>query len=269
MSHLGCQTFTWEMLGARWIGTVDEILDVVAGAGYEGIEITNTMIHEYEGKPAEFATALKARRLTMPAFGYGAPTGFTDPRDRAAELAGAEQAMRFAGAFPGCLLIVGGASAHHDGDIDAQIAAAAEFYNEVGRRGRAVGVEVAFHPSTHHGSILVSRAQYDRVLALTDPSLVGWNPDSGHIVRGKQNLLATLGDYRDRIVHVHLKDVDAQGVWQPMGEGICDIPAVLAFLYGTLHFQRWVVLEEESRQAEADPIAAVHRNKRYIKSITG
>jgi len=30
---LGCQTFTWEMLGDRWRGTTDDILDAIAGAG--------------------------------------------------------------------------------------------------------------------------------------------------------------------------------------------------------------------------------------------
>ena len=33
------------------------MLDAVAGAGYEGIEITNSMIREYADRPARFREA--------------------------------------------------------------------------------------------------------------------------------------------------------------------------------------------------------------------
>ena len=55
MIRIGCQTYSWEMLGKKWNGRVDDILVAVAGAGYEGIEITQTMIREYAPRPAEFA----------------------------------------------------------------------------------------------------------------------------------------------------------------------------------------------------------------------
>ena len=35
MLKVGCQTYTWEMLGDGWKGKVDDMLDAVAGAGYE------------------------------------------------------------------------------------------------------------------------------------------------------------------------------------------------------------------------------------------
>ena len=47
MLSVGCQTYTWEMLGGKWAGSVDDILRAIAASGYEGIEITNTMIREY------------------------------------------------------------------------------------------------------------------------------------------------------------------------------------------------------------------------------
>ena len=66
MLRVGCQTYTWEMLGQNWKGSVDSILDAVAQAGYEGIEITNSMMHGKDavdgllaqGVPLENARAL-------------------------------------------------------------------------------------------------------------------------------------------------------------------------------------------------------------------
>ncbi len=269
MAKIGCQTYTWEMLGAQWQGRVDDILDAVAAAGYRGIEITNAMIGEYAERPEAFAEALRTRELTMPAFGFGAPSGFTDPGARAIERAGAEQAMRFVAAFPGSLLVLGGASAFNEGSRAVAIEAAASFYNQVGQIGRRAGVPVAFHPSTHHGSILVTADDYDRIMRLTDPELVRWNPDSGHIVRGGQDLPATLRRYAARICHVHLKDLDRNGAWQPMGHGVCDMPPIITLLRDELQYEGWFVLEEESDAARADPVAAIRDNREYLRPILG
>ena len=55
---IGCQTFTWEMLGPRFTGGPDDLLDAIAAGGYAGIEITDTMIGDYAGRPDAFASAL-------------------------------------------------------------------------------------------------------------------------------------------------------------------------------------------------------------------
>ena len=86
---------------------------------------------------------------------------------------------------------------------------------------------MALHPSSHHNTLLGTRAEYDRIMALTDPALIGWVPDTGHILRGGQDILDTLRTYRDRIRYLHLKDVDAAGHWSMLGEGVCDTAAVI------------------------------------------
>lgn len=267
MLRVGCQTFTWEMLGDKWNGSVDDILTAVADAGYEGVEITNTMIGEYDDRPAAFAQAVKDRGLVLSAFAYAAPTGFTDPANRDSELAGAEKAMRFVGAFPGTVLGLGGASSPERTDVATKIGHAADYYNEVGKRGKAAGVPVAFHPHSHHGSLFESREEYDLIMKLTDPETVKWNPDTGHIVRGGQDLLDTLRRFASRIIHVHLKDADVDNNWQPLGKGVCDMPAVLAFLESDLGYSDWIVGEEESAEAWEDQIGAIRWNRDYLKSL--
>ncbi len=267
MIRIGCQTYTWEMLGNKWDGRVDDILAAVAGAGYEGIEITNTMIREYAPRPTEFSKALQKHGLTLSAFAYASPRGFTDPDQHQQELSGADEALQFVASFPGTPLMLGGPSTPQRDHLFEKIGHAADFYNEVGKRGKAIGVEVAFHPHSHHGSILESREEYERIMELTDPALIGWNPDTGHIVRGGQNLAETLRHFAARIRYIHLKDVDADHRWQPLGQGVCDIPAILQLLTKELAFSGWAVGEEESAQAAADPVAAVAGNRQYLKSL--
>lgn len=267
MLKVGCQTYTWEMLGEGWKGRVDDILDAVAGAGYPGIEITNSMIREYASRPVDFARAIKDRGLALSAFAYASSAGLTDSAARPRELREVDEAIRFVSHFPGVVLALGGASTPDRSDLDRKIAFAAEFYNEVGRRGRKAGVQVAFHPHSHHGSIFESRKEYQRIMELTDPDLVGWNPDTGHIVRGGQDLLDTLRVFGARIIHVHLKDADASNNWQPLGKGVCDIAGVLKFLETEIKYHDWIVGEEESAEARTNQISAIKWNRDYLKSL--
>jgi len=48
---IGCQTYSWEMLGAEWRGTPERILDAVAAAGYAGVEFSNNMIGKFFEHP--------------------------------------------------------------------------------------------------------------------------------------------------------------------------------------------------------------------------
>ena len=265
--NIGCQTYTWEMLGPRWSGDADDLLAAIGDAGYAGIEITDTMIGAYAGRPEAFATALSAHGLTLVAFACGSASGFTQASALDADLAAVDRALRFVAAFPGAYLSFGSATAVAPGDAGGQFEVAARFYNEAGRRGRLAGVPVAVHPSSHHDSILVTREEYDRIMRMTDPELIGWVPDTGHILRGGQNMLDTLRAHASRIRYLHLKDVDAHGAWQMLGEGICDTAAVIAAVATMPHFTGWIVLEEESEAAAADPRSAVSRNRRYLEAL--
>ena len=263
----GCQTFTWEMLGSRWTGDADDLLAAIGAAGYAGIEITDTMIGRYRDDPARFAAALAAHGLTLVAYACGSRSGFTEPAALEADLEMATAAITFASAFPGAHVSFGSATLMSEGSRRAKFDVAARFYNEAGRRGAQMDVPVAVHPSSHHDTLLLTRQDYDEVFARLDAAVVGWVPDTGHIIRGGQDILDTLRTYRDRIRYLHLKDVDADGQWQMLGAGACDVAAVLSVVSDAPHFNGWLVVEEESEQAGRDPAAAVALNRRTLATF--
>jgi inosose dehydratase len=262
--RIGCQTYTWEMLGARWQGAPDDILDLVSEAGYDGIEFSNAMIGGYLQSPDRFSAALARRGLAPAAFAY-ASTGFTDPARYEADLAGAEQALAFARAM-GVPLCLGGAAAPTREDYARSFAQAVRFYWAVAERGAAAGVTVCVHPHSHYGSLVESAEEYDALLAATADSGLMFNPDAGHIARSGQDVLACFRRHRSRIVHVHIKDADAAGHWQPLGGGRIDWHALLAFLRET-GYTGWIVAEEESDAAFADQVAAIRGNRAYLRSL--
>ncbi|MGA1801691.1 sugar phosphate isomerase/epimerase family protein [Rhizobium sp. HT1-10] len=262
---VGCQTFTWEMLGPAWTGDVDDLLAAIAAGGYAGIEITDTMIGSYADRPDEFAVALKNHGLQLVSFAFGSHTGFTLADQIDADLVSAQRWVDFAAHFSGALVSIGSATVVSDGPRSEKFKVAAEFYNRAAALGQASGVTVAVHPSSHHNTLLFDRADYDTVFALLDPDLVGWVPDTGHILRGHDDILDTLNTYHDRIRYLHLKDVDANDQWAMLGQGVLDTPAVIDIVAKAPHFNGWLVLEEESETAGRDPAAAVKLNRQTMR----
>lgn len=257
--RLACQTFTWEMLGPDWTGGPDDLVDAIAAAGYAGIEITDTMIGHYADAPDAFATRLKEAGLSLAAFAYGSQGGFSEPDQAEADFEACRRWSDFAARFPGAVLSMGSATAMTEGARDEKIGRAADIYNRSAEIARAVGVQPALHPSSHHNTLLFNKADYDRIFALLDEG-VGWVPDTGHILRGGQDLPQTLADFSARIRYVHLKDVTADGSWAMLGDGVCDVAGVLGAANAASQFNGWIVVEEESAEAGKNPAEAVRRN---------
>ena len=98
--------------------------------------------------------------------------------------------------------------------------------------------------------MIETRAEVDRLLALTDPTLVFLGPDTGHLAWAGADPVAFCRDYDTRIKTLHLKDIDAgvrdrgrdagwdygafeqHGVFVELGEGCVDFPAIFAILRG-------------------------------------
>ena len=262
----GCQTFTWEMLGEKWRGGPDDLLRAIAEGGYSGIEITDTMIGAYAARPQAFAASLADVGLSLVSFAFGSDSGFTEPSRIEADLEAARRWVDFAAHFPGALVSMGSATVMSEGTRAQKFDVAADVYNRATEIGRQAGVTVAVHPSSHHNTLLFTRADYDEIFARLDPS-VGWVPDTGHILRGDQVMEATLRAYLDRIRYVHLKDVDTKGIWAMLGAGSCDIAQVIATVAEAPLFTGWIVVEEESDTAAADPAGAVRVNLQTLRGL--
>ena len=261
--EIGCQTYSWEMLGPHWRGTPDAILDMMARAGYSGVEFSRTMIGEYLDRPDAFERALRERGLRCAAFASGG-SGYSDPAQAEADLAGIEPALRFAAHF-GVVLGLSSPQSPTRDDYDQKLEHACRMYSRIARRARSMGVTVAVHPNSAPTSLARSADEYDRLLAQTADAGVMFNPDTGHMFRDGLDIIACLEEHRDRIVHVHMKDVDRAGNWQQLGAGDSDVPGILEWLQE--NYLGWLVIEDESERVWSDLAGTLADNRRYLQAL--
>jgi inosose dehydratase len=151
---------------------------------------------------------------------------------------------------------------------------AAERVERAAQRAHARGVTATFHP--HIGTYVESPEEVMALLESTDPSVVSLCFDTGHSVVGGGNPVDLAATARDRIAHVHLKDVEPRilqrlrsreltveqawerGLFCPLGDGVVDFDAVLEKLDD---YAGWAVVEQDRIAVRADDIEAVRETE--------
>ena len=151
---------------------------------------------------------------------------------------------------------------------------------------RAVRDQTGLRTVVHHhcATYVETPAEIDRLLALTDPALVGLCLDSGHVTYGGGDPRQLLARHRARVWHVHFKDCEPaiaaqarqegwdyqtalrHGLFCELGRGTVDFTGLLADLRAT-GFDGWVVVEQDVLPAMGAPLASATRNREYLRGI--
>jgi inosose dehydratase len=124
--------------------------------------------------------------------------------------------------------------------------------------GSERGLAVALHP--HQGTVIEGSPQVQR---LVESSPVSLCVDTGHLMVGGADPVELTTAARDRVAHVHLKDVRADlaeqvrtgrmgyrdavagGMYRPLGSGDVDVAAIVSALEAS-DYDGWYVLEQDT-----------------------
>jgi len=130
------------------------------------------------------------------------------------------------------------------------------------------GLTLALHP--HAGTLIETAEQIERAIEAVD---VGWCLDTGHLTIGGADPVEFARRHGDRVVHVHLKDVDARiaadfragrrslvdatrnGLFLPLGKGDARIAEVMGALQAH-GYDGWLVLEQDTAITGDEPTVA-------------
>jgi len=268
------------------------VLDEVARAGYEGIDLGPI---GYLGRGGVLAEALASRGLTL-CGGY-LELPFSDPeqmkttvRELDALLDVFDTATPADGLKPKPTLADAGSDARRarpaQGAKDHSLGFDAEGWKRFAdgvemavARCRERGYEPTFHPET--GTHVEAVWEIEKVLELTS---IGLCLDSGHLLLGGGDPVRAMRDWKDRINHMHLKDARQSVVdqiireaaplaeiWKRkafcrLGEGDLDVDAVLdALRHG---YSGWLVVEQDVLPDPDNPLGTPaidqRANRQYL-----
>jgi inosose dehydratase len=262
--RFACQTYSWQMSGDRYKGCFDHMAAVAAESGFAGIEPETVMLGSY-ADPGAAAEVLGERGIALAGLAYAAP--WTGREETPEEREEADRVIAFLRRFPEAMLVLVQLPGRDREHLAERRDNAISCIRAVAARAADAGLRPTVHPNSPPGSVFRTAEDYEHLLGSLEPG-IGFTPDVGHLAAGGMDPLAVIRTYRDRVDHVHIKDIHADGRWAPTGEGRIDIPAVIDHLAET-GYAGWVVFEDESAEAERDPDSGARRNGCYARDVLG
>ena len=259
--RMGCQFYTWQMSGEEYVGKLPHIFEVVSRAGFEGVEFETCMMGHYDADPSALKALLDERKLELGAVALARQ--WQEPDETEEERREADRLFDYLGHFDGVHLVLAQMPGDDRSDLRERQENAIACTNAVAARAANAGIVASFHPNSPEGSVFRIEEDYRILLDGLNARVVGFAPDAGHIANGGMDVLEVFRAYRPLIRHVHFKDIAADGRWAAMGAGVVDFPAIVAFLHET-GYDGWIMVEEESAQAEQDPDGVTLTNGRYV-----
>ncbi len=249
--------------------TLETILSEASQIGFEGLEL---------GK--KFPRTPDALTAALAPYGLACISGWYSSklltRDAEAEFAAMQKHLALLKSQGSTVMVVCETSNTIQGEIDTPLSRRPRLEGDAwtlfGGRMTALGdmlvqqgLRIVYHH--HMGSVVQSPDDIDAFMAHTGPS-VDLLLDTGHAVWGGDDPVRLAERYRERIGHVHTKDIRAavraqseaedwsflksviNGVYTVPGDGMIDFVPMFRALPG---YSGWVVLEAEQDPAKANP----------------
>ena len=155
--------------------------------------------------------------------------------------------------------------------------------SEIAKWTTDLGMPLAYHH--HMGSIIEAEAEVDALMEGSSDQ-VTLCFDSGHLLFGGGDVMATLNRWANRVHHVHFKDIrpdivadvrendrsflDAviAGAFTVPGDGCIDFQAIANVLKG-MNYEGWIVVEAEQDPAKAPPFEYSKMGYEHILDVCG
>ena len=175
-----------------------------AACGWDGIELCNSQAYLYPERIEEIRDLLLARGLALAT--YYCAQGFLPGFDEGEAMNLARRHIEYNVLCGSRLLAIDGGHKVPGAAEDAHLRRIAEHANRVGAAARDRGLRCVWHQ--HYGSVFDDYAAFERLMAWTDPELVGFCPDTAQLALSGFDVAGVFRRYLDRIEYVHFKDVE-------------------------------------------------------------
>jgi inosose dehydratase len=199
----------WALSAGLWShypgGPFTDILDVMRDTGFIGVRLTGYpgCLKTYNLTAAQMEREVSKRNLHVCTISFGGPVN--DPTQHKAVVEKAKEAMRFLQGFGAKHLVVfppGRVKA--GGDVDAAFRAMCTGFNRIGEAANEMGFQAGVH--NHLDEMVQGPDEVDKCMALTDPKLFHFSPDTGHLHLGGSDVVKMYQKHKHRLVFMDYKD---------------------------------------------------------------
>jgi inosose dehydratase len=269
--RLGYHTITWggvvgdatgvtsiKDLYYRANGSMAVAIRDIGAVGYQGIEVFDGNLIEYQNRPDEFREMMSDAGLELVSVYTGANFIYADILPD--ELYRIHHAAELAAAFGADHLVVGGGARRAAGTSEEDYVRLGDSLDRVVDIAESFGLSATFHP--HLSTIVENPDEVDKILRL---SRIGFCPDTAHLAAGGGDPAALIRAHGDRIRHVHLKDFRAEPFqFLPLGTGDLDFNDIIEAIKES-GYDSWLMVELDSY--DGDPRVAAEISKKFLGDL--
>jgi inosose dehydratase len=244
-----------------------DILDVMRDTGFIGMRLTQfpQILKTYDITADTLEKEVSKRNLHIITISFNGATW--DAARRKEVLFSANTSMTFLKRFGADRLVVFSPN-RNAATGDAAFRTMCECFNEIGRAAGEMGFKAGLH--NHVGQMVQEPEEIEKCMALTDPKLFWFSPDTAHLYLAKSDPASALEKYKSRLMMMDYKDAKRSGPYSStfhrediydLGDGEIDFPACHRVLK-SIQYQGWICVDLDI--ARQGPRASYERCGAYV-----
>ncbi len=278
----------WGLSAGLWghfrKGPFTDILDVMKDTGFVGVRLTGFpgILKTYDMTAAHMEREISKRNLHVATISFGGPAH--EPSKHAKVIEDAKAAMNFLKTFGANHLVVFPPARLKAGaNVEAAFKAMCDCYNRLGEVAGEMGFTAGLH--NHLDEMVEGPEEVHKFMAMTNPKLFHFSPDTAHLHLGGSNVVEMYRKYKDRLLFMDYKDarwttpskdvaLDNGRVLKAdskeakffesiydLGDGEIDFPALHGILK-QINYKGWICVDLDT--ARKGPRISYERSGAYI-----
>jgi len=248
--------------------TFTDILDVMRDTGFIGARLTQfpQILQTYNITAAQMQQECSKRGVQVITISFNGPAQILGRR--AEMLDNAKKAMTFLKDFGAERLVVFSPGRGPSAPTDEAFKTMCEGFNQIGALANSMGFQAGLH--NHLGQMAENGEEVDRCMALTDPKLFHFSPDTAHLHLAGIDVVKCLEKHKHRLMMADYKDAKREGLTRSflpnifdLGDGEIDFPGCHRVLK-SVNFKSWLCVDLDI--ARQGPRTSYERCGAYVTS---
>lgn len=258
-----------------WGGDDLQAIKDISAVGFPGIQLRANVLKDYGAKPQALRDLLAQYKLDFVALSSGA-IDMTPGKEHDQILFHTRNAKFLAESGGRYLQVTDGGRAQGRVPSAQDFQRLGNMLTEIGERVTDIGIRLGYH--NHMATMGQSPEEVDKIMDAADSRYVKLELDIAHYFQGGGDPARAIKAYEDRLLFLHLKDVERLPPprnygFVELGRGLVDVPAVFAAL-DQVRFRGWAVVEldavpEDERKAGRTAKDCAIANKAYLETKVG